>query len=106
MVSSTTNELTPEQAAKYLGKSYRFVIQIIEAGELEALNLKSPKSRLPRYRIPLTALLAWKAGRTVRPLAEQERRVRSMPRMVGVLAARRAARLAQSQNEAAQPQTA
>jgi hypothetical protein len=106
MVYSTQKDLTPSEAAKKLGKSYRFVIAIIKAGELEARDEKSPKSKLPRYRIPPHALTQWQLGRTVRPLSERERRVRSLPRMAGVLSARRASKQARQQNVSAQHQTA
>lgn len=49
---TTKKDLTPEQAAKLLGKSRRFVIALIKTGELEARNEKAPGSKQNRFRIP------------------------------------------------------
>lgn len=76
--------LTPAQAAKALGKSRRFVIDLIRAGRLEAFDESRPKAKISRYRIPRHALQAWRESCRVAPLSEREKKLRRLPRLVGV----------------------
>lgn len=96
---TTKKDLTPEQAAKLLGKSRRFVIALIKTGELEARNEKAPGSKQNRFRIPPHAPDAWRETRRVAQLSEREQKLRRLPRMVGILDQRIAAIEARSASE-------
>ena len=91
-----SDELTPAEAAKRLGKGRNFVMALINAGELQAFNIVSPsadgKPKQPRYRIPASALETWKLSRDVRIPSALDVRLRSLPRMAGAISGRLAAR--------------
>ncbi|WP_428938844.1 helix-turn-helix domain-containing protein [Fontivita pretiosa] len=106
MNDQADDNLTPREAARYLGHSRRFVIDLIRAGELVARDERRPGSKLARFRIRLADLEAWKASRRVPHVTEADRMLASMPRLVGVLRARRDARQARQQREAARHQIA
>ena len=80
----TAKSLTPAQVAKALGHGRNFVMQIIEAGELQARDERVPGSSRPRYRIDPDAIEAWKVSRRVVPAADVLP-IMTLPRLDGVL---------------------
>lgn len=101
-MSEVTNqpEYTPAQAAKVMGKGREFVISIIKAGELEARDERKPGSTLPRYRIPASAIDAWRRSRTVPKFVERAETQRLPVRLAGVLDGRIASIQAKAKREA------
>lgn len=57
------DDLSPQQAGDFLGKSRQFVILIIEAGEIEYTDERAPGSKRPYYRLTREACLQWKRTR-------------------------------------------
>lgn len=84
--------LSPLQVARLLGKSRRSVMELIQAGEIEATDESQPSSRIPRYRIDPSALDRWRASRRVKPTTVAPGRRPQTVEVVGVLAQRREAR--------------
>ncbi|MHC4176873.1 MAG: hypothetical protein ACYSWU_05170 [Planctomycetota bacterium] len=58
-------KLTPPVLAKRWGIGHEKVLQFIRAGELRALDLASPDSTRPRYRIDVADVAAFEQARTV-----------------------------------------
>lgn len=58
--------LTVKQVATQLGVSYIFVLRLIHAGELKAINI-SPGRRHPNYRVEPTSVDGFKQANEVQP---------------------------------------
>lgn len=99
-------DYTPAQAAKVMGKGREFVVSLINAGELEARDERKPGSTLPRYRIPHSAIDAWRRSRTVPKFVERVETQRLPVRLVGVLDQRIASIQAKAKREADRRQSA
>ena len=74
--------LTPTE----VGRRYRIkperVIAMIRAGLLRAIDVSSPGSRRPRFRIHEADLVAFENRREVRPLSQPNRRRRKQPDVI------------------------
>ena len=93
--------LTPREVAAQINHSRGFVMSLIAAGELAASDERRPGSKRPMYRITPEAIASWQLSRRIQPASELDRRMSTMPRMVGVLrkmSERRAARRAKRES--------
>lgn len=99
-------DVTPAEAAVRLRKSYRFVMKLIDAGELNARDEKSPGATLPRWKIPISELERWRESRMRCAPTELDLRLKQMPSLASVLRLRRAARHARRSSAAAGGQSA
>lgn len=84
--------LSPASVARLLGKSRQSVMELIHAGEIEATDESQPGSRIPRYRIDVSALDRWRANRRVKPETMLPGKKPRTVEVAGVLARRREAR--------------
>jgi hypothetical protein len=50
---------TPQEVGNLTGFSYNFIIKDIKAGELEAVYVKPARSKVGRWRVTVTAALAY-----------------------------------------------
>ena len=74
---------TPSKVAKRWGSKPDTVIARIKSGELRAIDVSSPESTRPRYRIDLDDLAAFENRRSVQARPKiQRRRRRKDPRFV------------------------
>lgn len=58
-------KLTPPELAKQWGVSREKVLQFIRAGELPAIDLSSPASTKPRFRIDVADVAAFEEQQAV-----------------------------------------
>lgn len=56
--------MSPRELAKFLGVSKDKVLAWIHAGQLQAIDVRSPDSSRPQYRIPGDAVHAFSAARS------------------------------------------
>ncbi len=66
--------LTPPEVARRYGIKADRVIAMIRAGVIRAIDVASPGSRRPRFRIHEADLVAFEHRREVRPLSQPNRR--------------------------------
>lgn len=100
--------ISPQKAAELLGHDRDFILRLIRAGELPARDERRPGAKIPRYRIDPQSLVDWQRSRIVVPTARPA--TPSPParyvtiETTGLLARRRADRLARQKQAAEKAQ--
>ena len=75
MRQQLTEYLTPPELAKRWRVDAAKVLQLIAAGEIPgAFDVSSPGSRRARWRIPMSAVVAFESARAARPRVKRPRR--------------------------------
>ena len=74
-----TTELLPREVALRLRVSINKVLSWIKRGDLRAINVATPGSHRPRYRIDVKDLAAFRESRLVQPPAPRRPRKKPTP---------------------------
>jgi excisionase family DNA binding protein len=74
--------LTSSQAAELIQTSADRILDMIRAGEIRAIDISSPGSRRPTWRIPAEELERWMASRSTQPASPKPQRRRRKDKYV------------------------
>ncbi len=96
----TLETMSPDEAARFLGKSRPTIIALIRAGQLKASDESAPGSKRPFYRVTRDACVRWRESRQVQPSVSEPEPLRHGP-VTGLLALRREKRAAKRDRQAA-----